>query len=48
MRLSIVANHMSYGKSMNFCIFGAPGVGKGTYAQMLKKDLCLLHISTGN
>lgn len=29
-------------------IFGAPGVGKGTYAKMLKKDLGLNHISTGD
>lgn len=29
-------------------IFGPPGVGKGTYAKMLMKDLQLNHISTGD
>ena len=29
-------------------IFGPPGVGKGTYAKMLQKDLQLNHISTGD
>lgn len=29
-------------------IFGPPGVGKGTYAKMLVKDLGLNHISTGD
>lgn len=29
-------------------IFGAPGVGKGTYAKMLKNDLGINHISTGD
>lgn len=29
-------------------LFGAPGVGKGTYAKMLKKDLKYNHISTGD
>lgn len=29
-------------------LFGAPGVGKGTYAKMLKKDLGYNHISTGD
>ncbi|EGR28312.1 hypothetical protein IMG5_178920 [Ichthyophthirius multifiliis] len=29
-------------------LFGAPGVGKGTYAKFLKKDLKLNHISTGD
>lgn len=29
-------------------LFGAPGVGKGTYAKMLKKDLHWNHISTGD
>lgn len=28
-------------------MFGAPGVGKGTYAVKLAKDLKLNHISTG-
>ena len=29
-------------------LFGAPGVGKGTYAKMLRKDMQLNHISTGD
>lgn len=29
-------------------LFGAPGVGKGTYAKMLRKDLKYNHISTGD
>lgn len=29
-------------------LFGAPGVGKGTYAKMLRKDLHYNHISTGD
>jgi adenylate kinase len=29
-------------------LFGAPGVGKGTYAKMLRKDLNYNHISTGD
>jgi len=28
--------------------FGAPGVGKGTYSKLLKTDLKLNHISTGD
>lgn len=31
-----------------FFIFGAPGVGKGTYAKMLADDFGLNHISTGD
>lgn len=38
----------STSKSGFFFIFGAPGVGKGTYASMLVKDLSLSHISTGD
>lgn len=38
----------SSSKSSFFFIFGAPGVGKGTYASMLVKDLGLSHISTGD
>lgn len=29
-------------------LFGAPGVGKGTFASLLRKDLKLNHISTGD
>ena len=29
-------------------LFGAPGVAKGTYAKMLRKDLNYNHISTGD
>lgn len=29
-------------------LFGAPGVGKGTFAKMLRKDLQYNHISTGD
>ena len=29
-------------------LFGAPGVGKGTYAKLLRKDLSYNHISTGD
>lgn len=29
-------------------LFGAPGVGKGTYAKLLRKDLGYNHISTGD
>ena len=31
-----------------FVLFGAPGVGKGTFAKLLKKDLKFNHISTGD
>lgn len=31
-----------------FFLFGAPGVGKGTYAKLLKKDLQYNHVSTGD
>jgi adenylate kinase len=31
-----------------FFLFGAPGVGKGTYAKLLKKDLGYNHVSTGD
>ena len=31
-----------------FFLFGAPGVGKGTYAKMLRKDLQFNHVSTGD
>jgi adenylate kinase family enzyme len=29
-------------------LFGAPGVGKGTYAKLLRKDLGYNHVSTGD
>ena len=48
MRLSSISQHI-HTKKKYFCfIFGAPGVGKGTYAKMLEKDLNLVHVSTGN
>ena len=31
-----------------FVLFGAPGVGKGTFAKLLVKDLNYNHISTGD
>ncbi len=33
---------------MNFALFGAPGCGKGTQAQMLMKHLSMVQISTGD
>lgn len=33
---------------MNLVFLGSPGVGKGTYAQVLKDELELPHISTGD
>ena len=35
-------------KQIFFFLFGAPGVGKGTYAKLLRKDLAYNHISTGD
>lgn len=35
-------------KQKFFFIFGAPGVGKGTYAKLLRKDLQFNHVSTGD
>jgi adenylate kinase len=35
-------------KQKFFFLFGAPGVGKGTYAKLLRKDLGYNHISTGD
>ena len=29
-------------------LFGAPGVGKGTFAKLLRRDLQFNHVSTGN
>lgn len=33
---------------MNFCLIGAPGVGKGTFSKLLIKRLKLHHISVGD
>ena len=33
---------------MNIVLLGMPGVGKGTYAGLLRESLGLLHFSTGN
>lgn len=35
-------------KQVFFFLFGAPGVGKGTYAKKLYKDLSYNHVSTGD
>lgn len=35
-------------KQKFFFLFGAPGVGKGTYAKKLSKDLKYQHVSTGD
>lgn len=35
-------------KQKFFFLFGAPGVGKGTYAKLLRKDLKFNHVSTGD
>lgn len=36
------------GNQKFFFLFGAPGVGKGTYAKLLRKDLQFNHVSTGD
>eukprot|EP00919_Chromeraceae_sp_WS-2016_P037082 GHVR01088205.1.p1 GENE.GHVR01088205.1~~GHVR01088205.1.p1 ORF type:complete len:120 (-),score=7.76 GHVR01088205.1:535-894(-) len=38
----------SASKQKFFFLFGAPGVGKGTYAKMLRNDLHYNHVSTGD
>lgn len=34
--------------SLNLVLLGAPGAGKGTQAELLVRDLSLVHLSTGN
>ncbi len=49
MRLtSKVLHNFSSSKQKFFFLFGAPGVGKGTYAKLLRKDLGYNHVSTGD
>ena len=40
--------NFSSSKQKFFFLFGAPGVGKGTYAKLLRKDLNFNHVSTGD
>jgi len=43
--------HPHYGKAkhtFNMLLFGAPGVGKGTYARMIEKDFNFKPFSTGD
>lgn len=45
----LLRNQFSVQPRQKFLVlFGAPGVGKGTYAKMLRKDLGYNHISTGD
>jgi len=49
MRLTTQLLHpFSATKQKFFFLFGAPGVGKGTYAKLLRKDLGYNHVSTGD
>lgn len=48
LRLTQISYSFGSGKQKFFFIFGAPGVGKGTYAKLLRKDLHFNHISTGD
>ena len=34
--------------SMNIVLIGPPGSGKGTQAPVIKDDLCLCHLATGD
>ena len=43
-----VLHSFSASKQTFFFLFGAPGVGKGTYAKLLRKDLGYNHVSTGD
>lgn len=45
---SRVVKNFSASKQKFFFLFGAPGVGKGTYAKLLRKDLNYNHVSTGD
>ena len=48
LRLVSLSNQFSTGGQKFFFLFGAPGVGKGTYAKLLRKDLNFNHVSTGD
>ena len=48
LRLTNLAYSFSSNKQKFFFLFGAPGVGKGTYAKLLRKDLHFNHVSTGD
>jgi adenylate kinase len=47
-RLTQLSYTFSSKKQKFFFLFGAPGVGKGTYAKLLTKDLHFNHVSTGD
>lgn len=48
--LRLFSNYQYFSSSSQkfFFLFGAPGVGKGTYAKLLRKDLQFNHVSTGD